>query len=589
MKLLVLFFSMILRLFILPIKLLMEWQIGAGIIYGGIIYGSTTVLFVMFLAIRLFQFFITNPLSDRDYVHGYLASFWVLDTTGWQKLKHAWRFLRTHPFSGVHFLKLSEEERLDKIVLDPEVRNKATLIHAFFEEWGEWPYLEKLEKRKNRIILTLFRPSGYPTIQASKFDTNAFLQAIDLDPARYDVEIENKTKILFTIKELSPQTEIIPFSEVLENTKKWKICLGENVAKGEWKHDDIIPWNNLSRMLIWQPGMGKTSLLISWIIELLEKNPSGSYKFCIWSSKPDMMFFSGFDDVLHCVDSIEWNLKMVEFVLSEIERRKKLFREANVGSILEWNEKFSNARLPLIFLIQDEIADVLKRIELEYEDGATIRKAFERNLRILWTTARSYGIVQYVSLQSSLVSIFWEQWAEFRDTFNILAFNIGRKAVLTSIFGDQQSGADTLEPFHAIYYDKKNREYVTVHTPLFTTADKENFLERNTHRKNKQIGTGIEAYIAYARSVGQLRWKDAEMFHVSMRDYRQLCKDLQASWEVVKLKDNNLVFKKAGQQKNQEEKKAPPSFDNLRKMRKIVKMYQKKTQNTPENTDISQQ
>lgn len=558
-----------------PIERISAWDILFGVLSGGIIYWLMAFL-VMKMWEPLWTWLYILPLSDKEYCRAFLASFESADISAWEKLKHSIQFLKKDTFLGSSFTGLSTKQKLDLTMIDPMQRNKANCINAYFGEGIGKPYFKSMKKIGNRTEITVFRPSGFKTIHESEFDSNAFLQAIDLEPTKYKLQIENKTDIIFTIQELSPKTETLPFDEVLEVTRTKEICLGEDTKTREFIFDPIVAWDNISKMLIWSPWMGKTSLLISWIIELFERN-HGRYQYYIWSSKPDMMFFSGLDDVVQCVDTVEGNVKMVEFILGEIERRKKLFREANVGSIIEYNEKFPATRLPVLFLIQDEIADILKRISLEYEEGKEVQKAFERNLRILATTARSYGVVQYVSLQSSLLSIFGEQWAEFRDTFNILAFNVGRKAVLTSIFGDQQSGADTLEPFHAVYFDRKKRGYITVQTPMIDTRDKESFLKRNEHRK-AQSGEGEEAYIQYAEKIGQLWWKDAQAFQITERQYREICKKLQEEWRVLKLKNNTLVFQKVEQRQKQ------PIFDNLRKLKKITENYQKKTQNTPENT-----
>lgn len=114
------------------------------------------------------------------------------------------------------------------------------------------------------------------------------------------------------------------------------------------------------------------------------------------------------EGVLRYADSAIGNIDLLKFLLSEIERRKTLFKIAQVGNILDYNNLQKDTdKLSIILAFNDEISDVMKRIEADF--SKQVMQEYQRDLRVISTTARSYGIVQVVALQSGLMSIFGEQ------------------------------------------------------------------------------------------------------------------------------------------------------------------------------------
>jgi hypothetical protein len=139
-----------------------------------------------------------------------------------------------------------------------------------------------------------------------------------------------------------------------------------------------------------------------------EKGSVSKYAYTIGTSKPDIAFMEDMEGVLRYADSAIGNIDLLKFLLSEIERRKTLFKIAQVGNILDYNNLQKDAdKLSIILAFNDEISDVIKRIEADF--SKQVMQEYQRDLRVLSTTARSYGIVQIVALQSGLMSIFGKQ------------------------------------------------------------------------------------------------------------------------------------------------------------------------------------
>jgi hypothetical protein len=529
-----------------PFLLIKDGQIGGSLILWIIFYW-----YMLWPSVKIFKFFWTGFISliysDWQYTKKYLKSFSIAQISGFEKLQRAIKFLRNDTFLWSSYITLSGKEKIFLTECDTWKINKINLMNSTLEEEdSSSPYVEEITQKWSTTTYAIFRPAGYPTMEIDKMDTNAFLQKLKLLPSKYQIKIKNEDKIIIQITDISEPIGFLPFSDILQASRGDEFLLGKETISREYVRMDIKPWANSTLMLLGVPWSWKTSLLLSLLITIFEnsayeKDSVSKYAYTIGTSKPDIAFMEDMEGVLRYADSAIGNIDLLKFLLSEIERRKTLFKIAQVGNILDYNNLQKDTdKLSIILAFNDEISDVMKRIEADF--SKQVMQEYQRDLRVISTTARSYGIVQVVALQSGLMSIFGEQWSEFRNTFTPIAFDLRRADATRSVFGDGKSNAHLLPPWQAVFMDKTSREYKTFQVPYVTKEDIEAFRKRNQHRMKNEWKNWTEDYLQFARKTGQMKFKDAQDFGISDRQYRALCADLQTKGILIKLPNNQLAF-----------------------------------------------
>lgn len=126
-----------------------------------------------------------------------------------------------------------------------------------------------------------------------------------------------------------------------------------------------MAWINLSKqnphiILAGCTGSGKSTLLHSMLCNLLENYTPERLHIYLADFKEGIEL-NDYQDVAH-VKNVITDINELEDLLVEIDaeraKRNKLFSECRVKSLLEYNKKFPDAKLPYMFLVIDEVASV---------------------------------------------------------------------------------------------------------------------------------------------------------------------------------------------------------------------------------------
>jgi GTPase SAR1 family protein len=479
------------------------------------------------------------PYSDWQYSKIYRKSFDKANLSGSQKVKRALEYLKQSTYLWYEYIELPGKEKVLATECDTIIKDKIERLNAFFSK-NKWlsPYVKSVDIFWNTTKFILHRPLWSDSINTTSIDENWLIQALWYEPSKYRVIMENRSDYVIKLVDTSKPSWFLKFNELRKEAKANEYLLGKDVFDGSLTKLGIVWGSNMTLMILWISWSGKTNLLISLFINLYEQNAT-KYKFLISTTKPDLYFTAWLNWVLKYADNVRWHFEIQNFILHEIERRKMLFKGVGVGNISDYNNlQNEEKKLPLIFSMQDELSDTMTQIEAElWKDWL---KEFQMKIRSISITARSYGIIQVIALQSGLMSIFSNnRWSEFRDTFTTIAFNLKRADATRWVFWDNKSNAHLLEPWQAVYMDKDKKAYRTFQIAYIEQSDKEEFLERN---KDKLVISNRDTFIDMAQKNWKISLKIAKEYGISDREYRELTAKLEADGMIIKLPWNQFIF-----------------------------------------------
>ena len=233
------------------------------------------------------------------------------------------------------------------------------------------------------------------------------------------------------------------FTDALESSKEVRIpvVLGKDV-NGRPVILDLASCANI--LVAGNPGTGKTMLFDSFICSILRTRLPEETSLAIIDTKGvEFSIYNGDSHLLSpVITEVSGAFDFLENLIPEIERRIKLFNEAGVRSIEDYNCRISESpdssqkKLPYIVVLVDEFSHLMM------ENG----KRFETLINRITATARFCGIHLVVSTSRCSTSVIT---AEIKNDFpSRIAFAVsnclGSRIILDQVGAEKLLGAGDL-------------------------------------------------------------------------------------------------------------------------------------------------
>ncbi len=213
--------------------------------------------------------------------------------------------------------------------------------------------LSKITALERDLALALAAPGGAIRIEAPI-------------PGRslVGIELPNRSP------EFVPLRKIMVSDTMRANASKLAVALGLDVA-GE----PIL--GNLGKMphilIAGQTGSGKSVCINTFLASLLFRASPSEVKLILVD--PKRVELTGYNDIPHLLTPVivepDKVISALRWVMSEMDRRYKLFAQAGVRNLESYNEMSGFQAIPYIVVVIDELADIMLFAPVEVEDAIT--------------------------------------------------------------------------------------------------------------------------------------------------------------------------------------------------------------------------
>jgi len=213
--------------------------------------------------------------------------------------------------------------------------------------------LSKITALERDLALALAAPTGTIRIEAPI-------------PGRslVGIELPNKSP------EFVPLKKMMESDEIRNSESKLTVALGLDVSGKPL----IADLSGMPHVLIaGQTGSGKSVCINSFLSTILFRAAPSEVKLILVD--PKRVELTGYNGIPHLLTPVIVDPKKVvsslRWVLSEMDRRYKLFSQAGVRNIDGYNEMSGFQALPYIVIVVDELADIMLFSPVEVEDAIT--------------------------------------------------------------------------------------------------------------------------------------------------------------------------------------------------------------------------
>ncbi|MFC1625854.1 DNA translocase FtsK [Patescibacteria group bacterium] len=213
--------------------------------------------------------------------------------------------------------------------------------------------LSKITALERDLALALAAPTGTIRIEAPI-------------PGRslVGIELPNKSPEFVPLKKMME-------SDVMKTHKsKLAVSLGFDVS-GKPVVADISRMPHV--LIAGQTGSGKSVCINSFLASILFRASPTEVKMIVVD--PKRVELTGYNGIPHLLTPVivdpEKVISALRWIMSEMERRYKLFAQAGARNIDGYNEMSGFQALPYIILVIDELADIMLYSPVEVEDAIT--------------------------------------------------------------------------------------------------------------------------------------------------------------------------------------------------------------------------
>lgn len=245
-----------------------------------------------------------------------------------------------------------------------------------------------------------FKPAEGVKLSNITARTNDLALALAAHPIRVEapipgksavgIEVPNKVAALVTLREILESKDFKDQSQKSNLT----LALGRDVA-GSPVAVDLEKMPHL--LIAGATGAGKSVALNSMILTLLYQNSPQDLKMILVD--PKRVEFTSYTGIPHLltpvVVDVDKTVNVLRWVVSEMDRRFRIFQETGRRNIQAYNQNPPNGRLPYIIIFIDELADLMAQAANEVE-AAIVRLA---------QMARATGIHLVVATQRPSVDV----------------------------------------------------------------------------------------------------------------------------------------------------------------------------------------
>jgi len=213
--------------------------------------------------------------------------------------------------------------------------------------------LSKITALERDLALSLAAPTGTIRIEAPI-------------PGRslVGIELPNKAPEFVALKKMMNS------DAMKEKDSKLTVALGLDVSGKAF----VANLGNMPHVLIaGQTGSGKSVCINAFLSTILLRASPSEVKFILVD--PKRVELTGYNGIPHLLSPVivdpEKVISALRWLISEMDRRYKLFSQAGVRNIDAYNEMSGFQALPYIVLIIDELADIMLFSPVEVEDAIT--------------------------------------------------------------------------------------------------------------------------------------------------------------------------------------------------------------------------
>jgi S-DNA-T family DNA segregation ATPase FtsK/SpoIIIE len=231
--------------------------------------------------------------------------------------------------------------------------NLGPAVTQYALESSQGTKIAKITNLQNDLAMALASPTGSVRIEAPI-----------PGKSQIGIEVPNYAPTLVTLKNILQ-------SEPIKNARsKLTVALGLNVA-GQPVIDDISRMPHV--LIAGATGSGKSILLHSFISTILFRASPQEVKLILVDPKRvELTRYNGIPHLLtRVITDPERALPALKWLLSEMDRRYKLFEDAGTRDIDAYNELSGFQALPYIVVVVDELADLMMIAANEVEKTIT--------------------------------------------------------------------------------------------------------------------------------------------------------------------------------------------------------------------------
>ena len=260
---------------------------------------------------------------------------------------------------------------------------------GFLNNANECPVLlRKYKDQKTNHIIYVFETRG---LSIRQFESHKDGLQWALKRQIANMEYGNKTRTI-KVHTISPSARIPDkcyWKNEFLRTEDFQLVLGEGLNGKE-----VIDMTRTPHILLGgSTGSGKTILLKSLLMQAVRKQA----RVYIADFKGGVDYTPIWHEKCKIITEREKLLNLLTELVTTLEERKKLFKQANSANIIEYN-KITQQNLPFIVLGFDEIAEVLDKTGLNKQDKETVLQ-IESMLSTIARQSRSFGLYTLLATQ----------------------------------------------------------------------------------------------------------------------------------------------------------------------------------------------
>lgn len=246
---------------------------------------------------------------------------------------------------------------------------------------------EEDETNKNKLILKF--KANYISIPKWEENRDSIEQALNITFS--DIHYEEGKEII--VLECSNANYVLP-TRIFWNNKYIdklisKYVVGEGIVGPIYVDLDIIPHVIIGG----STGSGKTQLLRFFLMQAINKNE----KVFIADLKGGIDYQGKWREKAYLCTTIDDVIKVLNILLEELEKRKKLLESTNCHNITEYNERYKKDIKRIVFAC-DEIAELLDTTGLDKEEKEKI-KIVTAKLSTIARMGRAFSINLFLATQ----------------------------------------------------------------------------------------------------------------------------------------------------------------------------------------------
>lgn len=221
--------------------------------------------------------------------------------------------------------------------------------------------------------------------------------ALGLKVSRVEIDVNDNGTIGISVP--NEHVNIVKFENILKSVtkNKFEFVLGKNIDG-----DSIIAnIKDMIHMLVaGSTGSGKSVFINTMICSLISKNNPENLKLILID--PKKVELSAYKNIPHLLSHIitepKDTIKVLNWLISEVERRYEIFESFGVRDIDSYNNK-NFIPIPRIVVFIDEFADLLMMSDSKLNGNLKIRNELEMLICRIAQKARAAGVHLIIATQ----------------------------------------------------------------------------------------------------------------------------------------------------------------------------------------------